>query len=182
LTFSPQPLPPKIYLIPRGIFILFEKYLKLYKSTVFFIGKRTARVSLFFFSFFFFLQDWNWMRVMPRSFRQTQLILIFSHHQLPFFFFFLQDGGQLTDLALRLGPLYHPAVLVYQPSLRSDANRAIFQSGSSMTSSGRRSGFPYNLPLIYLITGHSHTMWCAISSSSSSLVWLDVIPIAWVTI
>jgi len=38
---------------------------------------------------------------------------------------------------------------------------AIFQCGSSMNSSERRSGFPYNLTLIDLIAGHSHTMWCA---------------------
>jgi len=28
------------------------------------------------------------------------------------FFYFLQDGGQLTDLALKLGPLYHRGFLV----------------------------------------------------------------------
>jgi len=34
-----------------------------------------------------------------------------------------------------------------------------------MTSSGRRSGFQYNLTLMDLIAGHSHTTWCAVSSS-----------------
>jgi len=29
-----------------------------------------------------------------------------------FFFFFLIDGGQLTDLLVRLGPLYHPGFIV----------------------------------------------------------------------
>jgi len=28
------------------------------------------------------------------------------------YFFFLQDEGQLTDLALRLGSVYHPGFLV----------------------------------------------------------------------
>jgi len=34
-----------------------------------------------------------------------------------------------------------------------------------MTSSRRSSGFPYNFTLMDLTAGHSHTIWCAVSSS-----------------
>jgi len=58
-------------------------------------------------------------------------------------FFFLLDGGQLTDLALRLGLLY-----LWFPSLaaQSSMQTELFSKvhGSSMTS-GTKSGFPYNV-------------------------------------
>jgi len=46
------------------------------------------------------------------------------------FFSFLQNRVQLSDLALRLGRLY------FSRTVCSSANRAVFQSGSSMTPSG----------------------------------------------
>jgi len=67
---------------------------------------------------------------------------------------FLQNGGQLTqtDLAHCTTPVSNSGA----------AQSPIYQPSSSMTSSGRKIGFPYNFTLI---AGNSRTTWCAVSSS-----------------